>query len=105
MKRIWQPEELIEHWTLLPSEETLVKRKTASHRLGLALLLKFYQYEGQFPANKGDIPTQAIRYVAEQLKLDPNRFDKYDFNGRTVKAHRVAIRDFLGFRVLLDLLC
>ena len=98
MKRNWQSEELIEHWTLLPNELTLLKGKTAPNRLGLAMMLKFYQYEGQFPTTSADVPAQVIRYLAEQLKIDPNNQEKYDFSGRTIKAHRVMIRDFLGFR-------
>jgi hypothetical protein len=45
MKRNWQPEEIIEHWTLLPSELTLLTKKNATNRLGIALLLKFSQYD------------------------------------------------------------
>ncbi|EHJ09661.1 DUF4158 domain-containing protein, partial [Crocosphaera watsonii] len=98
MKRNWQPEELIEHWTLLPQELALLNQKKDANRLGFALLLKFYQYEGQFPANKAEIPLSTRNYVAQQLKIEPNTIDNYDFAGRTIKAHRVAIRDFLGFR-------
>ncbi len=98
MKQNWQPEELIEHWTLLPNELTLLKGKTAPNRLGLAMMLKFYRYEGQFPTDKAEVPTLVIRYLAEQLKIDPNRLENYDLAGRTIKAHRVLIRDFLGFR-------
>ena len=42
MKRNWQPEELIEHWTLLPTELDLLAKKTATNRLGIALLLKYF---------------------------------------------------------------
>ena len=98
MKRNWQPEELIEYWTLLPNELTLIKGKTAPNRLGLAMMLKFYQYEGQFPTDKAEVPTQVIRYLAQQLKIEPNHLENYDFAGRSIKAHRVTIRDFLGFR-------
>ncbi|MFM6481035.1 MAG: hypothetical protein ACKPIG_17915 [Microcystis panniformis] len=41
MKRDWQPDEPIEHWTLLPRELTLLNQKTDPERLGLAILLKF----------------------------------------------------------------
>lgn len=79
MKRNWQPEELIEHWTLLPGELTILKGKTVSNRLAIAILLKFYQYDCQFPKNKAEIPTQGLQYLAEQLKIDPNQIDNYDF--------------------------
>lgn len=97
MKRNWQPEELVEHWTLLPTELTLLTPKKAANRLGLAILLKFYQYEGKFPNQKHEISHQVVSYIGSQLKIEPNLFDSYDFQGRTVKVHRVAIRKYLGF--------
>ncbi|NER24786.1 MAG: Tn3 family transposase [Symploca sp. SIO1C2] len=96
MQRHWQPEELIEHWTLLPTELELLTKKTVTNRLAIALLLKYFQYEGRFPTSPAEIPRDAIRYVAELLKLSPDKFDNYDWQGRTIKAHRALIRDFLG---------
>ena len=96
MKRNWQPEELIEHWTLIPTELNLLTKKTATNRLGIALLLKYFQYEGHFPTSKAHIPPSAIGYVAQLLKVPPERFESYDWQGRTIKAHRALIRDFLG---------
>jgi hypothetical protein len=96
MKRNWQPEELIEHWTLIPTELDLLTKKTATNRLGIALLLKYFQYEGRFPTSKAEIPRDTIHYVAQLLKVSPDRFDNYDSSGRTIKAHRALIRDFLG---------
>ena len=96
MKRNWQPEELIEHWTLLPTELDLLTKKTATNRLGIALILKYFQYEGRFPTSKAEIPREVIGYVAQLLKVSPDRFDDYDWQGRSIKAHRAIVRDFLG---------
>lgn len=96
MKRSWQPEELIEHWTLIPTELDLLTKKTATNRLGIALLLKYFQYEGRFPTSKAEVPSEVVRYVAQLLKVSPDRFDSYDWQGRTIKAHRAVVRDFLG---------
>ncbi len=96
MKRNWQPEELIEHWTLIPTELDILTKKTAPNRLGIALLLKYFQDEGCFPISKDEIPRDVIGYVAQLLKVSPDRFDHYDWQGRTIKAHRALIRDFLG---------
>ena len=46
MKRNWQPEELIEHWTLIPPELDLLIKKTVTNRLGIALLLKYFPSQG-----------------------------------------------------------
>ena len=96
MKRNWQPEELIEHWTLIPAELELLSKKTDNSRLGIALLLKYFQYEGCFPTSKAEIPRDVIRYVAQLLKVSPDRFDSYDWQGRTIKTHRAIVREFLG---------
>ena len=96
MKRNWLPEEIVEHWTLLPTELALLTKKTATNRLGIALLLKYFQYEGRFPTSKAEVPNSAIRFVAQLLKVFPDRFDNYDWQGRTIKAHRALIRVFLG---------
>ncbi len=96
MKRNWQPEELIENWTLIPAELDLLTKKTATNCLGIALLLKYFQYEGRFPTSKAEIPRDVICYVAQLIKVSPDRFDNYDWQGRTIKAHRALIRNFLG---------
>ena len=95
MKRNWQPEELIEHWTLIPTKLALLTNRTAINRLAIALLLKFFQYEGRFPTSHAEIPKDAIRYVAQLLKVAPELFAHYDFQGRIIKAHRTLIRGFL----------
>ncbi|VEP14527.1 transposase (fragment) [Hyella patelloides LEGE 07179] len=61
MKLNWQPEELIEHCTLISAELDLLTKKTAINRLGIALLLKYFQYEGHFPTSKAEISRDAIR--------------------------------------------
>jgi hypothetical protein len=49
MCREWSPEELIESWTLVGQDWTLVDNKTGATRLGFALLLKFFELEARFP--------------------------------------------------------
>jgi len=41
VKRDWTADELIELWTLLPSEKQWLANKTGPTRLGFAVLLKF----------------------------------------------------------------
>ena len=43
-------DELIEHWTLIGGELAEVARKRGPTRLAFALLLKFYNRRGRFPA-------------------------------------------------------
>lgn len=43
MKRNWELDELIEHFTILPNEMRLIENKTGETRIGFAVLLKFHR--------------------------------------------------------------
>jgi Domain of unknown function (DUF4158) len=60
MKRHWETDELVEHWTLLPRETELLTNKTGATRLGFAVMLKFFQLEAYFPQQATDVPTVEI---------------------------------------------
>ncbi|HEY6541687.1 MAG TPA: DUF4158 domain-containing protein, partial [Ktedonobacteraceae bacterium] len=97
MKRHWTNEELVEHWTLSSKELDLIgDSKTDHNLLGAACLLKYFQYEGRFPAQKQDVPSIVIVHLSQQLGVVPEKIIPYDWEGRTIKAHRAAIRAFLG---------
>lgn len=99
MKRAWERDELLDHWTLLPQEVTLVQQtKTDASRLGLALLLKWFQYEGQFPQQRREVPAPVLAFVAAQVAVAPDQLPDEDWQGRTLERHRAQIREFLGFR-------
>lgn len=99
MKRGWTERELEEHWLLDDAEQELIKPvRTGQNRLGFALQLKFFQYEGRFPRGKWDLPTIVIRYVARQLGVDPDIVARYPWEGRTRVRHRAVIRQHLGFQ-------
>jgi TnpA family transposase len=97
MKRQWTNEELVEHWILSSKELDLIgDSKTDHNLLGAACLLKYFQYEGCFPPQKQDIPPLVIVHLAQQLGVAPEEIIPYDWEGRTIKAHRAALRTFLG---------
>lgn len=98
MKRQWDIEALIEHFTLIEEDLEFLANKTGPTRLGCALLLKCFQYEGRFPPARHDIPRSVVDYVAHQLKLDATLYAHYDWEGRTIKGHRTQIREHLEFR-------
>lgn len=98
MRRHWPIEKLHAHWTLLPEEKHLALAKRGALRLGLAVLLKFFHYEGRFPNEPREVPAVAVVYVAEQLALDAGDWPGYAWDGRALKYHRAEIRRLLGFR-------
>ncbi len=113
MKRQWLPEELVEHFTLLPDDRSIVAPKEGSNQLGFAVWLKFFQYEARFPRSRQEIPKSVVSYIAKQLSLSPRLFRDYGGPKRTTSRHRVEIREYFGFRestlkdarVIKDWLC
>ncbi len=98
MKQQWDLTELIEHFTFLPPEVKFLGGNASHTRLGKAVLLKFFQYEGRFPESVAELPSAVVEYVAQQLNLAEALIYDYGWEGRTIKAHRQQIRAFLGFR-------
>jgi len=98
MRQEWQPEELIECWTLLDSDRSLVANKTGATRLGFALLLKFFELEARFPRAAAELPAVAVDYVAAQVNVPASALGAYQWSGRTIEYHRAQIRAELGFR-------
>jgi hypothetical protein len=75
-----------------------VSAQTASNQLGFALLLKWFQQEGQFPRRKQEVPSAVIDFLAQQLQVEPVVFKGYPWQGRTAERQRAQIRQYLGFR-------
>ncbi|MFJ2406679.1 Tn3 family transposase [Streptomyces xanthochromogenes] len=98
MRAEWEPDELIGVWTLVESDWALVKNKTGPTRLGFAVMLKFYEVEGRFPAYAEEVPPAAVEYVASLVGVDAALFAKYSWRGRTIKEHRKQIRTVFGTR-------
>ncbi len=98
MKREWHPDELIEHWTILPGERTLIGNKHGPTRLGFAVLLKFFQHEGRFPRQSYEVPLCIVEYIAQQVDVESETWAQYDWNGRSIEYHRAQLRQQLGFR-------
>ncbi len=98
MRREWEPEDLIASWTLLPEDADMLVNKSGATRLGFALLLKFFESEARFPRFPAEVPLLAVNFVAQQVRVDPSAWESYDWQGRSVKAHRVQIRKRFNFR-------
>lgn len=67
-------------------------------KLGFALLLRFYAVHGRFPTGRAEIPDQAVAYVARLVDVSAPELGLYEWDGRTIKAHRADIRKYFGFR-------
>ena len=76
----------------------LVENKMGENKLGFAVLLKFFQNEVRFPTYKFEVPKPVIVYIAKQIFCESELYALYDWSGRTIKAHRIQIREFFEFR-------
>lgn len=75
-----------------------VRNKSGVTRLGFALLLKFFEVEARFPESAKEMPTAAVEYVAQQVKVPTGAWADYDWQGDRIKRHRKEIREAYGFR-------
>lgn len=98
MKQVWEPEDLIVYWTLVEEDWRLLGNKSGATRLGFALMLKYVEIEGEFPCFGEQIPSAAVEFVAELVRVDSTELDKYSFDNRTAEYHRAQIRQALGLR-------
>jgi len=98
MKRQWETDDLIEQWTLLPRDLALLANKTGPTRLGFATLLLFFQHEGRFPQHRHEVPRPVVAHIAAQVGVAYEEWLRYDWDSRSIKYHRVQIREALGYR-------
>ena len=98
MQAEWEPDELIDAWTLTGGDWDLIANKAGVTRLGFAVMLKFYGIEGRFPAYPEEVPPAAVRYLGSLVKVDPGLFARYSWAGRSIKYHRSQIRKVYGTR-------
>jgi hypothetical protein len=99
LKKNWETEELIENWTLIPSELELVNQKREANKIGFAVFLKYFQLMAHFPDYPSEIPEQVIAYIANQLNISAKTYFDYNWQGRSAKAYRVEIRTLFNFKI------
>jgi Domain of unknown function (DUF4158) len=94
----WEPDELIGAWTMVKSDWGLIANKAGVTRLGFAVMLKFYEIEGRFPAYREEVPQAAMDYLGSLVRVEPALFARYSWRGRTIEYHRAQIRRAYGTR-------
>ena len=83
----------------MPAEQALLANKTGANRLGFVVLLKYFQWEGHFPAHVQDVPRAVVDHLARMLTMPGERYLQYDLEGRSARYHKEQIRQWMGFRV------
>ncbi|CAL9347212.1 Tn3 family transposase ISNpu13 [Streptomyces sp. enrichment culture] len=75
-----------------------VRNKSGATRLGFALLLKFFEVEARFPESAQEVPTAAVEYIAQQVKVPAEAWADYDWQSKAIQRHRGEIRAAYRFR-------
>lgn len=71
--------------------------KRGPTRLRFALLLKFYGLEGHFDLDLAGLPSEVIKYVAQQVGVNDGIVAE-ERSERTGRFHQAQIREHYGFR-------
>lgn len=71
MHQHWTIEDLIDDWTLLPTEQALLAGSQEANRLGLAVMLKAFQYG--VPTRSSDFCTLSASIVQHAIQPRSSR--------------------------------
>lgn len=72
----------------------LLRNKSGATRLGFAILLKFLLWHGRFPRALRELPDDAVRHLARQVRVPAGELAAFDLASRTAKRHRTEIRAY-----------
>ncbi|MET9387019.1 Tn3 family transposase [Streptomyces sp. NPDC002928] len=105
MRQDWEPEDLIEGWTLLEDDMKRLRNKSGANRLGFAMLLKFFEVEARFPETVRETKNapsfrpggeRAARWVPEHWRAavvdDKGRVERIPYELCVLVALRDAVR-------------
>ena len=87
-------------WLSEGDRQVVEKQRNDSNCLGSALQLCTLRYLGFVPRNLLAIPTQVVKYVADQLKVSSDELKGYEERNR--RGHQKTIQAHLGFRRATD---
>ena len=84
---------MVRYYTLSADDLALIDRRRGDHnRLGFAMLLCYLRFPGRVLQENEQPPPALLRFVAEQLSLDPETFGDYAQRDPTRRAHLAEIQ-------------
>ncbi len=94
--------DLVRYWTLDRADLAAVERRRGGHnQLGYALQLCALRYPGRLLRPGELIPTEVLRFVADQLGTDPDALAAYAARFQTRYEQLDALREAFGFADLM----
>jgi len=92
-------EDVASHFALSDLDLRAAGRLHGDHnRLGFALQLAAIRFLGFVPADLDGAPTEAVRYLADQVGAAPDDLSRYGRRPKTVREHLVLAAAHAGFR-------
>ena len=92
-------EDLVIFFTLSERDHQSLPRSSAPHnRLGYALQLCALRFMGFVPDDLSSAPLEAVAFVAQQLRVQPEVLATYGTRAQTRQDHLQAIQAHLGYR-------
>lgn len=93
--------DLVRYWTLSPEDlRVITSRRRPHNRLGFALQLCALRYPGRLLKPGEFIPDAPLRFVGDQLGIEPEVLADYATRGPTRYEQLDTLRDVFGFRQL-----
>ena len=91
--------DLIRHYTLDPGDRAVIASRRRPHnRLGFALQLCALRYPGRLIRPGELVPLEVVRFVGEQLDIDPDELAGYAARAPTRYDHFDVLHAVFGFR-------
>jgi TnpA family transposase len=91
--------DLIRHYTLSPDDLAVIaRRRRPYNRLGFALQLCALRYPGRLIRPGEQVPLEVVRFLGEQLDIDPEAIGDYAARAPTRYDQLDTLREVFGFR-------
>ena len=74
-------------------------KRTAENQLCFAIMLKYFQLEGNYPRTTKLIDPRLFQTMAKQLHIQSYDIDQFAWEGRSTERYRDEIRLHCGFRI------
>jgi len=84
----------------LSDDERLLalSKNSDKNKLGFAVLLKYFQFEGHYPKHIKYIDPLMLNCLANQLGVSTACINEFDWEGRSTKRFRQEVRELLGYK-------
>ena len=90
--------DIAHYYTLLPDDLALINQQHGqSNRLGFAVQLCVLRFPGRPLVELPSVPEAVLEYIAEQVRVPPEKFTDYGQRVKTLSDHLTKLREVQGY--------